>query len=111
MNEKTKEVLSGPEEQKPDLFKDGTVPTSLTSGQKIYEVKPGTTIIRADQPDTQKGPPRDLWFVLRDNVALRGTEIRNPEQQFNQGAGGNGSPNVTFELSKKGRTNLAANNS
>ena len=45
----------------------------------------------------------DAWFVLKDDVALEGKEVKNPEQQFNQGAGGDGQPNVTFDFTDKGR--------
>jgi SecD/SecF fusion protein len=39
--------------------------------------------------------------VLQDNPALSGTDIRNPEQNFDQ-QGGN-SPIVTFDFTDKGR--------
>ncbi len=41
--------------------------------------------------------------MLKDDIALRGTQIRNPEQNFDQGAAGSGQPIVTFDFSKKGR--------
>ena len=59
--------------------------------------------VRAEQPDKipdeEKG---DEWYVLRDEPALRGTEVKNPEQNFDQGAGGSGQPIVTFEFSDAG---------
>ncbi len=78
------------------------VPQALRKTAKVYEVKPNTVIVRAEQPDDAKEKTDD-WYVLQDDVALRGKEIKNPEQQFNQGAGGNGTPNVTFEFTDKGR--------
>jgi SecD/SecF fusion protein len=77
------------------------VPAALKKTAKVYEVKPDTVIVRAEQePDR---PATDAWFVLKDDVALEGKEVKNPEQQFNQGAGGDGQPNVTFDFTDKGR--------
>ncbi|MEJ7797706.1 MAG: protein translocase subunit SecD [Solirubrobacteraceae bacterium] len=79
-----------------------TVPGALRDTAKVYEVKPNTVVVRAEQePDVKQ--KTDQWFVLQDDVALRGKEIKNPEQQFNQGSGGDGAPNVTFEFTDKGR--------
>jgi len=79
------------------------VPKAMREKAKVYEVKPNTAIVRMEDPDPDsKGKP-DAWFVLQDDVALQGQEIKNPEQQFNQGAGGDGAPNVTFEFTDKGR--------
>ena len=77
-------------------------PRRCASAAKVYEVKPNTVIVRAEQrPDVKE--KTDDWFVMRDDVALEGKEIKNPEQQFDQGAGGTGAPNVTFEFTDKGR--------
>ena len=80
-----------------------TVPRALRDTAKIYEVKPNTVIVHAEEQDSSDDERSDRWFVLQDDVALQGKEIKNPEQQFNQGAGGNGAPNVTFEFTDKGR--------
>ena len=84
------------EVEEEDVFKK-------TPGAEVVEVPEGTVIVRAEQPDDipdeEKG---DEWYVLKDEPALRGTEIRNPEQNFDQGAGGSGGPIVTFEFSDKG---------
>src|SRR5262249_29997765 len=37
------------------------------------------------------------------DVALRGTDIKNPEQNFDNGAGGSGQPIVTFDFTGNGR--------
>jgi SecD/SecF fusion protein len=78
------------------------VPRALRSIAKIYAVQPDTVIVRAEQPDTAKSKS-DQWFVLKDDVALKGTEIKNPQQSFDQGAGGTGQPIVTFDFTSKGR--------
>ncbi|MGI8730530.1 MAG: protein translocase subunit SecD [Solirubrobacteraceae bacterium] len=80
------------------------VPAALRDTAKVYEVKPNTAIVHAEESDSGSDDERsDQWFVLRDDVALQGKEIENPEQQFNQGPSGNGAPNVTFEFTDKGR--------
>ncbi len=80
------------------------VPRKLRETAKVYEVKPNTVIVHAEEQGGGADNERsDQWFVLQDDVALQGKEIKNPEQQFNQSAGGNGEPNVTFEFTDKGR--------
>jgi len=75
------------------------VPRALRDQVKVYEVKPDTVIIRAEQPDTSD-TTSDAWYVLKDDIALKGQEIKNPEQSTDQSGGG---PIVTFEFTKKGR--------
>jgi SecD/SecF fusion protein len=79
-----------------------TAPAAMREKVKIYEVKPDTVIVRGEQTAGVK-EKTDQWFVLKDDVALQGKEIKNPEQQFNNGPGGDNSPNVTFEFTKKGQ--------
>ena len=64
-------------------------------------VKPDTVIVRAQ--NSASSAKLNKWFVLKDDVALEGKELKNPEQNFDQGAGGSGAPIVTFEFSDKGR--------
>ncbi len=79
-------------------------PRDKRAAVDIVEVKPGTVIIRAEQPDDSKSDRKtDRWYVLEDDVALRGKDIKNPEQNFDQGAGGSGAPIVTFDFTDKGR--------
>ena len=54
-------------------------------------VPQGTIVVRAEPADEDARPP-DRWYVLRDKPALSGTDIKNPEQNFDQGAGGTGGP-------------------
>ncbi len=75
------------------------VPKALRAKAKVYEVKPNTVIVRAEQ-DAKVKEKVDAWFVLQDDIALRGTEIKNPEQQSDQNTN---APNVTFEFTDKGR--------
>ena len=79
------------------------------SNFKILEVPEGVIVVRA--PDERTGDQRDRgevdqWWVLKDNPVLNGNEIKNPEQNFENGAGG--APIVTMEFSDKGREAFAA---
>ena len=60
---------------------------------------------RASRPPVKgkEAPKPDAWWVLRDNPALSGTDIRNPEQNFDQQGGG---PIVTMEFTKLGKTGV-----
>src|SRR4051795_183667 len=65
---------------------------------KITKVNEGTVIIRAEQPDNAK-QKTDQWYVLNDDPVLRGTDIKNPEQNFDELS----APNVTFDFTSSGR--------
>jgi SecD/SecF fusion protein len=75
------------------------VPPELRAKAKVYEVQPDTVIIRAQQPDTVK-TKSDQWYVLKDDVALKGQELKSPEQSFDSTTN---EPIVTFKFTKKGR--------
>jgi SecD/SecF fusion protein len=49
------------------------VPAAPRRTVRIYEVKPGTAVVGAEGA-------ADHWYVLEDDVALRGTEIRDPRR-------------------------------
>src|SRR5215211_2979803 len=99
------ELLAGPEQKKSDLFLDSPgekrPPHSL-----IYTVPQGTVVVQEpaiDNPDTEEdesatGPPE--YVVLRVRPALSGTDITNPEQQFDPTTN---QPNVTFDFTDEGR--------
>src|SRR4051812_24725577 len=65
---------------------------------KIEKVNEGTVIVRAEQGDNTK-QKTDQWYVLNDNPVLRGTDIKNPEQNFDELS----APNVTFDFTGSGR--------
>src|SRR3954464_4672518 len=99
---KAKKVLAGPDETRQDLRQEiqnkGIKPGP---NQKVVEVKPGTIVVRSEAPDDKTKSNR--FYVMQDKPALSGTDIKNPEQNFNNGAGGNGQPIVTFDFTDKGR--------
>jgi SecD/SecF fusion protein len=103
VDEKAKRVLAGPGETRDDVnqeIENKNIPRG--DNQKVVEIKQGTIIVRAESADDKK--PSNRFYVLRDQPALSGNDIRNPEQNFDSGAGGSGSPIVTFEFSDRGRT-------
>ena len=77
------------------------VPTAQREKAEVVTVKPDTVLLRAQKPAT--GPRSNRWFVLQDDVALQGKEIKDPEQNFDQGTGGSGAPIVTFSFTDSGR--------
>ena len=99
VDDKAKKVLRGPEESRGDLTTEAPAP----KGSRVVEVKPGTVIVKAEAPRNQDGSQRkgnfNRYFVLDDDPALRGTQVTNPEQQFNQSQ----QPNVTFEFKNGGQ--------
>ena len=56
------------------------------------------------EPEQQRGEV-DNWWVIKDNPVLGGSDIKNPEQNFENGTGG--PPIVTMEFSDKGRRAFA----
>src|SRR5258705_1977479 len=103
---KAKKVLAGPGESEQDVRTQASNQgTRLPEGTTVVTVPQGVTIVRAESPDNQKPADRpDAYYVLRDQPALSGTDIKNPEQNFDQGPGGSGAPNVTFDFTSKGRS-------
>jgi SecD/SecF fusion protein len=89
-----------PAETRTDLLSDyrGEQPANT----EIVVVKPGTIVVRADPDELPKNaPPR--YYVLNDDPELSGTDVKNPEQNFDSGPGGGGQPIVTFSFTNHGR--------
>ena len=76
------------------------VPEAQRARVEVLEVPEGILVLRDEKPSAE-APEPDRWWVIQDNPGLSGTDIRNPEQNFDQ-QGGN-EPIVTFEFSDKGR--------
>jgi SecD/SecF fusion protein len=105
--EKQSTVVCGPQETTSALKSDCEAalkkPQFRTLGLtypqlKVTKVNEGTVIVRAEQPDNSK-QKTDQWYVLNDDPVLRGTDIKNPEQNFDELQ----APNVTFDFTKSGR--------
>ena len=95
------ELIAGPDEAQQGLYVSPTGKQRPQDGI-IIEVPAGTVLV-SEQP-TERSGKTDLtaqpgWYALRDRPALSGTEITEPEQNFDQ----LNEPNVTFGFTKKGR--------
>src|SRR5215216_5518511 len=96
-----------PEEDEKTLRED-LASQNLTRDAEILEVPEGIIVLRDQdrrEPDKQVGKV-DNWWVIKDNPVLGGSDIKNPEQNFENGTGG--APIVTMEFSDKGRKAFAA---
>jgi SecD/SecF fusion protein len=96
---KTKKVYGLGEESRTEAL--ANVPRALREKAEVIEVKADTLVVRADSADGAGKANR--WFVLKDDVALEGKELKDPEQAFDNGPGGSNSPIVTFKFTDKGR--------
>ncbi len=101
LDTKNEKVVAGPEESEEALFSE-RARKQPGPDEKVVEVKPGTVIVRAEVPDNVDTKP-DKWFVLNDDPALKGTDIKDPQQAYDNGAGGSGQPIVTFDFTDRGR--------
>jgi len=96
------ELISGPVTAKEDLyFNDQGRP--IPKEGIVRKVPQGTVVVTEYPTDSEGKTVQDDsevgYFVLKDDAALSGSEIKDPQQnmdQFNQ-------PNVTFEFTGEGR--------
>jgi SecD/SecF fusion protein len=95
-----------PEEDRQALRDDLSDQGRLSSAE-ILAVPEGIIVVRNEdqRPVDQRVGEVDQWWVLRDNPVLSGTDIKNPEQNFDQQGGGD--PIVTMEFTDKGRAAFA----
>jgi len=103
-DEKTKEYISGPVTAKSDLYLNDQGRPIPKEGE-IVEVPQGTTVVteQATDPatgDTAEGPENAGYYVLKDDPALSGTDIKDPQQGQDPGTN---APNVNFSFTDKGR--------
>ncbi|MGH2926427.1 MAG: protein translocase subunit SecD, partial [Solirubrobacterales bacterium] len=103
---KSHKLVAGPAERTHDLFLN-TRSGKQPPGTKILSVPQGTVVVEAPTNDsnTLSQSPAELsknpQYVLRDQPALSGTDITNPEQNFDPTTN---QPNVTFDFTDAGRT-------
>ncbi len=71
---------------------------------EIVEVPEGILVVRDKKADAD-APEPDRYWVIQDNPALSGTDIKNPEQNVDSSVGNQ--PIVTFNFTDKGRTAFA----
>jgi len=101
VDDKAKTVLCGPQDSEADardVCENGNQhPTSYV------KVPQGYIIVQAEADDTSKtaqAAASDAYYILKDDPALRGTDIKNPEQNTNNTTG---QPTVTFDFTGAGK--------
>ena len=97
-------LLSGPGDSRADLLTGVAAGVDAAEGD-IVVVPRGTVVLQAvpanfSEP-TPIGDPTAQFYVLKDNIAIRGSEITNPQQNTDLNAG---QPDVTFGFSSQGRS-------
>jgi SecD/SecF fusion protein len=101
VDKERKKVLAGPDESERDLQKEALNKKVAFDAKQVVKVPQGVVIVRAEQDDP-KGQPPPAWYVLKDQPILGGTDIKNPEQNVDNGPGETGQPNVTFDFTGHG---------
>jgi SecD/SecF fusion protein len=66
---------------------------------EVLQVPEGILVVRDEKPNAD-APDPDRFWIVQDNPALSGTDIKNPEQNFDQRTR---EPIVTFEFTDDGR--------
>ena len=101
-------LLNGPYDNKHALLTGLPAGVSASDGQ-ILAVPRGTVVIQAISASVANPTPIEdpsaQFFVLKDNVALRGSDITNPQQNSDPNTR---SPEVTFGFSDKGKSQFQA---
>ncbi len=108
--------LSGPADNLQDLYNG--LPTGVTASEgQVLTVPQGWVVLQASTPKYGQtipwGAPNGQYYVLRDNAALFGQDITNPQGSTDQsgqpdvqfgftGQGGNEFQNVTSKLAHRG---------
>ncbi len=100
-NKETREALNGgtPSDTRQAALED--LDPAQRANAEVLEVPEGILVVRAAKPDAEAPEPDSFWIV-QDNPALSGTDIKNPEQNFDQQLGNQ--PIVTFDFTDQGRT-------
>ena len=74
---------------------------------RAVRVNPGTVLIQARPTESSGGKvinhSPNSFYVIKDNPVLNGGDVTHPQQGFDEGAGGNGQPNVNFGFTGHGK--------
>jgi SecD/SecF fusion protein len=94
-------LIAGPEIRKKDLYISPTGEKRPKDGL-VVEVPVGTIVV-SELPTDEEGVVDETaqpgWYALKDDPALTGTEITDPEQSYGQF----GEPQVSFKFTDRGR--------
>jgi SecD/SecF fusion protein len=102
--EKTKphDLIAGPELAKKDLYISPTGEKRPKNGI-VIEIPPGTILV-SEYPTTEAGEKDESvnpgWYALKDEPALSGNEITDPEQAYEPGTN---QPVVSFGFTDEGQ--------
>ncbi len=95
-------LIAGPETKRNDLFVSPTGEKRPKNG--IVITVPEGTLVFSEQPVDQNGvsvlDAEPGWFAIKDDPALAGTDLRNPEQNFDPTTQ---APIVTFDFTDTGQ--------
>ena len=95
-------LVAGPELTEKDLYVSATGEKRPKNGI-VVEIPAGTVLV-AEYPTNESGQLDETaqpgWFAIKDNPALSGNDITNPEAKTGQF----GEPNVTFEFTGEGQS-------
>ncbi len=95
-------LVAGPELTEKDLYVSATGEKRPKNGI-VVEIPAGTVLV-AEYPSDESGQLDETaqpgWFALKDNPALSGNDITNPEAKTNPQTS---EPNVTFEFTGGGQ--------
>ncbi len=97
-NKKSKKLIGGPDTSEKELLAEFNEEQPKNS--VILTVPKGTQVVREEKPDGSDEAP-DRWYILKDRPELSGTDIKNPQQGFDQGS--SGQPIVQFDFTGDGR--------
>ena len=92
-----------PQDTEADLYADGYKPPA-DAKVKVVRVNPGTILVQAHPEEFDSkinNPSPNSFYVLNDEYVLKGSDINNPAQSYQEG--GSGLPDVTFGFSSHGR--------
>ncbi|MBK5232768.1 MAG: protein translocase subunit SecD [Thermoleophilia bacterium] len=102
-DDKEHTYLSGPVNDKADLYFDDQGTPIPKENTVVKEVPQGTVVVTEQATDGNgdnlEGDENAGYYVLTDNAALSGDDIKDPQQETDQ----SGLPNVTFKFTDKGR--------
>ncbi len=104
VDDKAKSVLCGPQGSEADARE-----ACVNAGKKpssIVKVPRGYLIVQAEADETDKAAmaaAADAYYILEDDPALVGRDIKDPQQTTDNGPGGSGRPDVTFTFTTSGR--------
>jgi SecD/SecF fusion protein len=93
-----KKVVRGPDNTESELY-----PAPAHTKTKAVRINPGTVLAQAQPVTGTDGkvtqPSPESWYVLNDDPALNGEQIKNPTESTDSNTG---QPDVTFEFSSSG---------